>query len=276
MLADMHVHTTYSDGQYTPAEIIALAKAAGVKVISKTDHDTVGGTDEAAAAAEETGIHFISGVEISCKGSPDVHILGYGIDHNEPNLVKACSAFVEYRNIRNQQIIDYLRSKRVQITPDDVYAVETNANVVGRPHFARIMLNKGYVTTIQEAFAKYLATPEYMKAVHRKKPEAGKGIQYITQAGGLPCLAHPGYIKLPDAEIDALVGELAHNGLRCIECWYSTHTGEQTQFFLRLAKKYNIIPTGGTDFHGPVYKPDINLGTVSFYMTVEQVGLFQK
>lgn len=259
---DLHTHSTASDGQYAPAELAALAKKAGVGVLALTDHDTTAGLQEAAKAAQEVGIRFINGIELDTK-YPGIdgrfHILGYGINPLHPALQSRCTGYAEQRRARAERILHYLAERGIPLSFARIEAL-AKGGVIGRPHFARAMLEQGYITSIEEAFEKYLDTPEF-QAIDRPKPHPKEAIQMITQAGGLAVLAHPYQIKLGALDLETLLRELKSYGLFGMECYYSTHTPQQTQTLLALAQTLELAVSGGSDFHGEAVKPDVRLGT---------------
>jgi predicted metal-dependent phosphoesterase TrpH len=261
---DLHIHTTFSDGQHTPEEIVKLAADAGITVLSITDHDSVAGLASGRAAADKAGIKFINGIEISCQGNRELHILGYGIDYNEPALLATCLNFARLREERAHRIIDFLRERGISISIDEVKKTAFGSAVIGRPHFAQVLVNNGYVATIREAFDKHLAATEFDK-IERPKPTAEEGIALITKAGGIPVLAHPALLKLDSGTEEELIKQLIGFGLKGIECLYSLHTPEQTEYYCSLAGKYDLLITGGSDFHGEKIKPEIKMGVFSIF-----------
>jgi predicted metal-dependent phosphoesterase TrpH len=256
---DLHVHTTFSDGQYTPEEVVALAAHAGVTVLSITDHDSVAGLALGKASADKMGIKFINGIEISCQGNRELHLLGYGIDYNERALAETCMNFAKLREERANRIIDFLLERNVNISLDEVRKIALSSSIIGRPHFAQALLKNGYVATIQEAFDKYLAAADFDK-IERPKPTAEEGIALIRNASGIPVLAHPALLKLDSYAEEELIKRLIGFGLKGIECFYSLHSPEQTEYYSSLAKKYDLFITGGSDFHGEKIKPEIKIG----------------
>jgi len=256
-LIDLHIHTNVSDGQYSPAETVRLAAARGAVCLAVTDHDRIGGLEEGRRAADEIGVDFIPGIEISVQGNRELHILGYYIDYNNAGLIEACDNFIRLREQRGSRIFDYLSKKGVPLTEEQVQS-HVPRGIAGRPHFARAMVEAGYVSSIQEAFDKYLGTPEF-DGVERTKPTAAEGLRMILGAGGVPVLAHPALLKLDDEHLEALVKDLAAAGLQGVECYYTTHTKEQTEKYLGLADKFNLLVTCGSDFHGELAKPGFDL-----------------
>lgn len=259
-MIDLHIHTTYSDGQYSPTETMRMAYEAGVTVTAVSDHDTVAGIAEAKAAAEQYGMIFFPGIEISVQGGKELHILGYGIDPENATLRSFCRKHAEERKERCTKMLAYLQNLGVNMTLNDVRRCN-DGKTSGRPHFARTLVTLGYAESVQDAFEKYLTTPEFYAHVERPKPTPEEGIHAISAAGGVAVLAHPHQLKLDDQKLDALVQQLKAVGLQGIEAYYSRHTPEQTAFYLKLAQKYQLLYTCGSDFHGPVIKPEIAIGT---------------
>ncbi|MDR1573452.1 MAG: PHP domain-containing protein [Clostridiales Family XIII bacterium] len=257
-LIDLHLHTNQSDGQYSPRALVRLAAKRGVSLMAITDHDTVSGVAEGAEAAREAGIDFISGVEISVKGNKELHILGYLIDCENRELLRMNAEFVRLRGIREERIHEYLAGQGVLVTRADVrrYAM---GGMVGRPHFARALVEAGYASDFRDAFAKYLSTPAFY-AIERPKPTPKVGIDAIRAAGGVAVLAHPTVLRLTEPELDALLAELSADGLRGMECYYSSHSPEQTALYLSLAQKHGLVVTGGSDFHGERVKQGVEIG----------------
>ena len=232
MRIDMHMHSTASDGQYTPTELVRKVKDAGIAIMALTDHDSIGGVEEAAGTAKECGIICIPGIELSIEHENELHMLGYGIDIHDRELKAFCEEMVQERSTRNEKIITFLADQGVDVTMEEV-AEKAGSDVIGRPHFARVMVEKGYVSSVKEAFDKYLATEEFSK-IERKKPSARQGISMIRKLTSL--------------------------GLSGIETYYSTHTPEQIREYHALAQKYHLVETAGSDFHGEKVKPTIFLG----------------
>lgn len=257
-LCDLHTHTTASDGQYTPSQLAALAKERGLSVLAVTDHDTTAGVDEARRAGDALGLRVIRGVELSAKERPNFHILGYGFREGDTELSRLCEKYRAGRDERKYKIADFLREKGVEI---DLAQVEELAGgeVIARPHFARVLVRRGYVSTNREAFDRYLDTEEFRRKVKRFKADARACVEAIKAAGGKVSLAHPYQMGLPDGELDALVKQLKGWGLDAIECHYPKYTPEQRAFYLRLTEKYHLHQTGGSDFHGEKVKPDVAL-----------------
>ena len=261
MSCDLHTHTTASDGQYTPAQLVELAKERGLSVLAVTDHDTIAGVDEAMEAGKTLGLRVIRGVELSAREHHNFHILGYGFRDGDTELARLCEKFRAGRDERKYKIVEFLREKDVEI---DLSEVETLAGgeVIARPHFAQVMVRRGYVSSNREAFDRYLDTEEFRQRVKRFKADARTCVETIHAAGGRVSLAHPYQMGLGDGELEALVKRLKDWGLDAIECWYPKYTPRQQEFYLRLAEKYHLHQTGGSDFHGEKVKPDVELAAL--------------
>lgn len=251
--ADLHTHSTASDGQYTPEDLVKLAKVRGVEVLALTDHDTVNGVEEAISAGKKTGLQVIRGVELSADDYLNLHILGY--DFSVAALKQWFGNLQGGRNDRKYRIRDFLRTKGLEIPLEEVDE-EAAGGSVGRPHFAKVMLKHGYVATRKEAFDLYLDTPEFQKIEKGTKPSAQECVGRIKAAGGKVSLAHPYQIVLNGETLEELVKRLMGYGLDAIECYYPIHTPEQTAEYLALAQKFGLHVTGGSDFHGEKNKPD--------------------
>jgi predicted metal-dependent phosphoesterase TrpH len=256
---DLHLHTTYSDGSLRPTEVLALAQNAGVTALAITDHDIVDGLPEAIDAGTRLGIEVLPGVEISSfDGKSELHILGYCLNWHDETLLKRLASLRASRHLRNPFIIERLQALGLELTYDEVRTL-AGTESVGRPHIARLLMEKGYVTSAKDAFDRYLAEgrPGY---VARELPTPAEAIAWIRDAQGVAVLAHPTWVKESNDALPAFVRTLKNNGLGGIEVHYSTHTKQQTTRFLELSKQFDLLVTGGSDFHG-LTKPDIEVGT---------------
>ena len=255
---DLHVHTTASDGSQTPTEVLALAHEAKVTALAITDHDTVGGVAEALAAGENLGIEVIPGIELSSRyDGRDVHILGYFLDWQDPLFQVELDRLQHTREIRNSQIVQRLRELGLDVTDEEVKELAGAASI-GRPHIARVLMKKGYVKTAKEAFDRYLADGAAAN-VPRVLPEPAEAIALIRQFKGVPVLAHPSWLDRGAVRLDKVCEKLKGEGLMGVEVHYSTHRPEDTRRYLDTAKRFGLLVTGGSDFHG-VTKPDIEVG----------------
>jgi predicted metal-dependent phosphoesterase TrpH len=260
---DLHCHSTASDGTLSPTEVVDLAVASGLSALALTDHDTIGGVEEAAEAARKAGLDFVPGIEISCDvpRPATMHLLGYGFDPRNPVLLDLTTRLIEGRNDRNPQIIRKLNELGVAITMEEVEA-EAGGTVVGRPHIAAVLMRKGYVSSIKQAFDKFLAqgAPAYFDK-ERLTPKQAIGL--VLESGGVPVLAHPVQLRTEnDAQLERIVKDLADLGLVGLEVIHSDHDAALVEKYSKLADRYGLIKTGGSDFHG-TNKKDIALGTAN-------------
>jgi predicted metal-dependent phosphoesterase TrpH len=254
---DLHTHTTYSDGSDTPSELVRRGAGLGAKAIAITDHDTVGGLAEGRAAADAEGIEFVTGVEISAEYGPGtMHILGYCVDDSSAELRETLAELQQSRAHRNPLITERLQALGVEIRYEEVVAV-AGEETVGRPHFARVLLEKGYVASIQEAFDKFLAKGA-SAYVEKQRLDPSDTIRLIHRAGGAAVLAHPYQLRRPMMEEEDVLTRLAESGLDGIEAIYSRHTESQRRRYAEIAGRLGLVVTGGSDYHGD-YKPDIDL-----------------
>jgi 3',5'-nucleoside bisphosphate phosphatase len=255
-LVDLHIHSTASDGKYSPAALIAKAAELGLKIVSLTDHDSVAGIKPAIEATKAfPDLTFIPGVEISTD-LPDgeAHILGYFIDYTSPEFQKELEKFRDSRTSRGRRMVEKLNNLGIKIDWARVQAIAGDG-AIGRPHVAQAMLEKGYIKTFVEAFDKYIGHdgPAY---VEREKMTPEEAVALILRAKGIPVLAHPFTVKDPAA----MAKSLKAVGLMGIEAYYKDNTPAATQATLQLAAKYRLIATGGTDYHGIGNSGEVMLG----------------
>jgi predicted metal-dependent phosphoesterase TrpH len=244
MRIDLHLHTTASDGLLEPAALMRAARAAGIGVVSITDHDAVDGLEEARRAAPAARLTLIPGVELSAYwGRVEFHILGYFIDAESDALRGFLRKTREARHRRLHAMLSRLQAMGMAVPMDDVLGRARNGNV-GRPHLARALIERGFVTSADEAFDRYLGTdkPAY---VPRADVSVGEAIRVIREAGGIAALAHPG-LHNRDEAIPGLVRE----GLEAIEVYHPQHVFGRVARYRRLAGRLNLLVTGGSDFHG--------------------------
>jgi predicted metal-dependent phosphoesterase TrpH len=255
---DLHLHTTCSDGSLPPSEVLALAHKAGVTALAITDHDIVEGIPEATTAGEQLGIEVIPGIEISSRlEDAEIHILGYFLDWKDQELAGRLAELRAGRHRRNPLMVQKLNELGLEITYDEVKALAGGGSV-GRPHIARVLMEKGYVKSSKEAFDRYLADGKPAH-VRRDLPGPAEAIGWIKAAKGVPVLAHPTWVKMNEQGLLTFCEGLKEAGLRGIEVHYSTHTGSQTSTYLNIAKRLGLLVTGGSDFHG-ITKPEIEVG----------------
>ncbi len=259
---DLHAHTTASDGDQSPTQLVEAAAAAGLTTLAVTDHDTTAGLAEAMAAGARRGIEIVPGIELSAEIEVgQCHILGLFIDPENVALNDRLREVIENRDKRNARIVEKMqRELHFDITLDEVEA-ESGGQVVARPHFAKVLLRKGYVTSMQQAFDEYLG--KGAKAyVERDRLTPEECIALIHGAGGLAILAHPNNLKRDENGTEAEILRLAALGLDGIEARYNRHTPEENARYLSLAARHNLLTSGGSDFHGLTVKPNVFLGHV--------------
>ena len=260
---DLHVHSTASDGTLTPSEVVDHAVELGLSAFALTDHDTLRGIAEAkerAAYHKAQGhpIEVYSGVEISAAyKNRDIHILGLLIDETNEILDRTLSSFLENRNRRNEKMLQKFAELGITLTMEDL-TEDAPSSVITRAHFATALMKKGIVSSVQEAFEKYVGDngPCYIPREYMSPEQA---IGSIKKAGGVPVLAHPLLYNLPHDELYALVDRLKQAGLAGIEVYYSNNRGQDEVNVKALANHFGLVATGGSDFHGSV-KPHIELG----------------
>ncbi|NLZ94129.1 MAG: PHP domain-containing protein [Firmicutes bacterium] len=244
VVADMHVHTTASDGMLSPKEVVKLAAKKGLTALAITDHDTVDGIQEAQAVGHKMGIEIWPGVELSTEyHDKEIHLLGLGIEPSSNSLYTLLNMLRESRFERMKKIVTNLRGMGYKICMEEVLQQAGNA-APGRPHVARVLVKKGYMASVSEAFATLLerGLPAY---VERYKLSPKAAIAAIRAAGGVACWAHPGLVKE-----DFLLTTFIENGLQGLEVFHSDHSYSEEKKYLHLAQQYKLLISGGSDFHG--------------------------
>ncbi|MDD4980384.1 MAG: PHP domain-containing protein [Candidatus Omnitrophica bacterium] len=253
--ADLHLHTIFSDGTYTPAKLISEAARCGLSAISVVDHDTVEAILPTLQIAREQNIEVLPGIELTAEyeGS-EIHILGYLIDYKRKQLLEKLAVLKKNRIERIYKITDKLKDIGIKLEPRSIFDIATGGTV-GRLHVARAMVKEGLVGSIFEAFRKYIGDkcPAYVLGFRLSPHEA---IGLIKDSGGVPVLAHPYIIDKDD-----LVFNLIDLGIMGLEAYYPEHSQSMVNFYLGLAKKYNLVVTGGSDCHGDA-KPEAKIGSI--------------
>ena len=262
---DLHIHSTASDGTLSPIEILRLARQLNLGAIAITDHDTMAGVKDALAHGIPPSLKFLAGVEISVLPPPSFsylesfHVLGYSIDPDNTLLNHTLGELQQARKNRNPRILKILNELGFNITLAQVQK-EAGESQLGRPHIAQLMIKKGYVKSINEAFDRYLSQgkPAY---VDKYRLDCAKAIEIILSAGGVPVLAHPCLIQTQNDKIlEDLVVTLMEMGLKGLEVYYPEHPPEKIAHYTDIAKRRGLLVTGGTDFHGSL-KPEIKMGS---------------
>ena len=253
---DLHLHTSFSDGTFSPEEVVYEAQKNGFSVISISDHDCIDGVEPAIQAGLKYGVMVIPGVEITAeKEALEVHILGYFIDYKDKKLKTALAGVRQSRVGRIYDMIDRLKTLGINVSPEDVFKLSKEGSV-GRPHLARVLVKEGFVNSEDEAFRKYLGdkAPCYVRRFNLVPHEA---IKIILEAKGVPVYAHPKMMGRDD-----FIPDFIKAGLRGIEVYHPDHTPAVARYYRDLAKKNNLLVTGGSDFHGTV-KKDVFIGKVN-------------
>jgi predicted metal-dependent phosphoesterase TrpH len=244
MVADLHLHTCFSDGTYTPEELAAAAYRCGLKAVALTDHDTLEGCPRMAAACETLGVEFIPAIELTAEQEDvELHILGYFLDPENPRLQAELSKFQEVRQRRIHQMVERLNGLGVRLHAETVFAL-ANCRSPGRPHVARALVQERMCGSLDEAFERFLkkGKPAW---VPKFKMSALQAIELIHQAGGLAVLAHPGLSRAEEA-----IPRLIDAGLDGLECFHTKHSTSMVEYCLQIAESHHLLVTGGSDCHG--------------------------
>lgn len=259
-LIDLHVHSNVSDGTFTPREVAFYAKAKGLSAIALTDHDSMDGIDACIEAAKLVDLLVIPGIELTgnYKGK-EIHILGYYLDKNHPILQEKLKELIITRETRNIKMLTNLIALGFDLTIEDLYPPGTSKGVLTRAHFARALCNKGYASTINEAFEKYLSSdkPAYVK---RQSMDYKECINLIHTAGGVAVIAHPHLYRFSPEIFPVFIDDLVKAGINGLETIYPKYSDNETIQLFELCFTYNLISTGGSDFHG-TNKPNLDIGT---------------
>lgn len=281
-LIDLHTHTTSSDGDLSPQELIRLAIDKRIGIIAITDHDTIEGIKKVNRNEDivvASGIKIINGIELSAKTDKGrMHILGYDIDLENSSLNK------KMINLKDNSINSVLsimeqikRDYGIKFSYEDIKELVNANHNLGRPDLAKLCVKYGYATTFQDAFDKYLID------AHNKTRQTSKGLQYqeclelITNSGGIPVLAHPKSLELSEKEFLILLNEMISHGLQGIEVYHSSHTKEERELFMEIANRYGLLVSGGSDYHGKSVKPEIELGSgINNNVLVRKLSILEK
>ena len=244
---DLHLHSNISDGDFSVEYVLDRQKGLGLDVVALTDHDTVDGVALAKEYGKKIGLKVLPGVELSTMGDKEVHILGYNVDYRNKGFVKELKRLRELREIRNNKMLAKLNQLGIKITMDEVKVFATGTTT-GRSHIAKVLVQKGYCNSVNHAFDEYIGFGKkaYVRE-ERISPE--EGVKLINKFGGKAVLAHPYSLDLSFSEADVFISQLKQAGLAGIESDYFSHTNEDKEKYGRLADKYGLFKTGGSDFH---------------------------
>lgn len=276
-MIDLHAHTTASDGEKTPTELIDMALEKNLEAIAITDHDTVDGIKEAYEYSKDKDILFVPGIELEAnveKGQ--MHILGLFIDFENKELNEFLEKIKENRNKRNDFFVREFNKMGFEITLEELKAV-SGGKIIGKPHFAKIFLRKNYIKEKEEIFANYFNRPP-LNGVGKTSYSAEVLIKEIKNANGIAILAHPQSLKLDDNDLVEKIKELKSYGLDGLECYHSNQTPEQMTRFKEIAKELNMVISKGSDYHGQITKPDVELvyGKKGNIVSNEESEILQK
>ncbi|HET9771422.1 MAG TPA: PHP domain-containing protein [Acidimicrobiia bacterium] len=258
-MIDLHSHSTASDGSESPSEVMALAARAGLTALALTDHDTVEGLAEARAAAELLGVRLVQGCELSCEvGEATMHLLVYFLDDGPGPLQDRLAGLQEARADRNRRIVTVLNEHGVDVSLEEILE-EAGGGSVGRPHVAGVLMRKGYVQSVQEAFDVWLAKgkPAYLE---RDRLLPAEAIDLAHASGAVAVMAHPTSLGFDGPEMERCIAGLADDGLDGLECEYGRYSPDLRASLRALADRLGLAVTGGSDYHGR-YKPGLSLGT---------------
>lgn len=262
--ADLHTHSTASDGNLAPADLVRQASERGLSILALTDHDTTLGLADACRAGELRGVYVIRGIELSTDvPSGEIHILGYGIDPAHDELQSTIARLRDASLSRIDRMVARLAELGYRLPEGSVHPSADGASI-GRPHVARAMIAAGYVASVGEAFDRFLGRgqPAYIK---RERQQPAEAVALVRRAGGLPVLAHPGTV----AELDVALPELINAGLAGLECYYGEYTDDQRRALAAVATQHGLLATGGSDYHGEGFRAGRELGGVD----IPQAGL---
>ena len=258
---DMHIHSDYSDGDYSPEKVVELVKSSNISTFSLTDHDTIEGNLNIINYLDE-GMEFITGVEMTGfieKG--ELHILGYDINLDNKPLIEELENQDKLSRVRVTKLIEYLRVKfGLDITKQEENKLLNKKGNVGRPSISKLLIEKGLANSVRDAFSKYLIEAHSFVKDDVKYLNAKEIIELIKGADGIPVLAHPAFLQMPLDRLDEYVKELKGYGLMGLEVYHSKQSSEYSEELHKLAKKHDLLISFGSDYHGPNVKPDVFLG----------------
>ncbi len=258
-LIDLHMHSTASDGTYKPSQLVELAKEKGLSAIALTDHDTAAGVEEFLKKAKKLNMEAVAGIEISSlfEGYPEIHVLGYFIEPENKEVMEKLAFLQDARKVRNIKLISRLKELGFELTWEELEK-EANGKLIGRPHIAALMVKKGFVKDTNEAFSKYIGN-DGIAFVPKEKLTTPEAVSFLFENGIVPVLAHPTKIGMNTNDLIDFILLLKKSGLQGIEVIHSEISGKESRKLLELAYRFNLVPTGGSDFHGE-NKPFVKMG----------------
>lgn len=255
---DLHTHSIKSDGSMTPAEVVREAKRAGLSAIALSDHDSIEGVREAMEEGKKLGVEVVPAIEFSVQSDTETHILAYFLDIDHPKLIKTLEECKVVRQQRNEECCRKLNELGFDVTMEEALAIAPNG-IVGRAHFARLLMDKGYTQSVKEGFSKYLENGKYAYSGTQRLTDE-ETVRLIKECGGLSFVAHLHLIKLDDDTLRKFLLRLKAVGLDGVEGYYTEYTPEMQEKYQAMAKELGLMISGGTDFHAQM-KPHISIGT---------------
>jgi len=251
MTIDLHIHSTFSDGTLSPAQIVEHGCRRGLRALSLTDHDTIAGIGEGAAAAARANVEMVSGVELSVDyGEENFHLLGYFFDHEDPILKRRIALLQDARDDRNRKILRKLQARGIDISMEEVQRVSP-VGQTGRPHIAQVLMAKGVVNNMNQAFERYLAKGACAYA-SRFVYSFAEAAAFLKESGGITVLAHPAQIDPTLRRLPGLVAELVNKGLDGLEVYYPSQSSSVRKKLKAIAKRHGMVISGGSDYHGRI------------------------
>ena len=280
MYTDLHMHTIYSDGEFSPMELVALARTAGISTMAITDHNNLRGSKEAIANNIYSDITIIPGVEFSAKAKPqiNIHILGYNVDLNDPELNELAEAYEQDAKNQVKSLLELLKSEYdIAFSDKQVEKVFSLPGNIGRPEVAKLCLEAGHATSIEDAFKRFLNPVKPRQAKKQVNPTDEALIKYIIDAGGIPCLAHPGSLNKSIWELREYIKKLMTYGLQAIEVYHSKNPYHLTMELKKITDEYGLYASVGSDYHGPIVSPDVYLRRgINDNLNIEMISILDK
>ena len=258
--ADLHTHSTASDGSIEPGRLAALAREAGLAAIALTDHDTVAGLSAFLKGTNDCGITGVAGIEISSRWDfpNEVHILGYFVDHTDQEFCRRLKLLQDARNERNRKMIKLLHEQGVDVGMQE-WENEAPGHIIGRLHLAKVLVRKGICSDVREAFKRFIGR-DGSAYLPKERLTSVEAVRFLRESGAAPVLAHPGLLNLNSEELRSFLIVLKENGLIGVECFHSDHDSRVSRRFQELAVRLQLVVTGGSDFHGS-QKRNVTLGS---------------
>lgn len=262
MRIDMHVHSTFSDGEKTPLELLKMCYRDNISVVSITDHGNFEGAREAISNNPYPDVKVIPGIEFSAEcNTGKLHILGYGFDMDNKDLNEITTQILDGRRLRVKSLIDILmHDYKIKFNEEDVYSLVNAKGAVGKPMVAKLLVKYGYSSDVKSAFSRFFEPVKHKLPDFNIKLSDRDCIKYINSAGGIVSIAHPITLKKDYEDLRSYIGKLAEKGLGAIEVYHSDHPHRFRKELIHIANEFGLLQSGGSDYHGPMVKPDIRLG----------------